>query len=62
MSAPITDLDLLKKTQAYMAERKVPNPRFEAELLLSMALGMERLQLFLNYDRPVTPAELEASR
>jgi release factor glutamine methyltransferase len=62
MSAPPTVLELLKKTQAYLAERKIPNPRFEAELLLSMALGMERLQLFLNYDRPVTPAELEASR
>ncbi|NTW51067.1 MAG: peptide chain release factor N(5)-glutamine methyltransferase [Chlorobiaceae bacterium] len=55
-------VDLLKTTIAFFTERKVDEPRLSAELLLGNVLGLERLQLYLNHDRPVSPKELERFR
>jgi release factor glutamine methyltransferase len=55
-------LDVLTRTERYLRERGVPSPRYEAELLLAHALEMERLQLYLAHDRPMTQPELDAVR
>ena len=44
----------------YLAEKGVDNSRLDAEWLLADALEVERLQLYLQYDRPLTPAERAA--
>lgn len=49
-------------SQAWLAERGVDSPRLDAELLLAHALRETRLRLYLDMDRPLTPAELEAFR
>lgn len=40
----------------------IEDPRLEAELLLAGALGMRRLDLYLQYDRPLTAGEVDAYR
>lgn len=55
-------VDVLTRTEAWLRRRGVPSPRLEAELLLSHVLRMQRLQLYLSHDRPLTTAELDALR
>ena len=55
-------VDVMLRTERWLRERGVPSPRLEAELMLSRALGLARLQLYLAHDRPLTSAELEQLR
>jgi release factor glutamine methyltransferase len=54
--------DLLRRSTEYLRDKGVPSPRVDAELLLAQALQLTRIQLYTEYDRPVTEAELEAVR
>lgn len=63
MSAPDTTLlTVLTKAAGYLKSKGVPNPRLDAELLLAHVLGIKRLDLYLQFDRPLAEAELEAYR
>jgi release factor glutamine methyltransferase len=55
-------LELARKAGALLTERGFAQGRLEAELLLAGVLGVERLQLYLQFDRPVAAAELEQFR
>lgn len=55
-----TILSLVLWSADYLASRGVESGRLDAEWLLASALGTERLQLYLKYDRPVGPEEREA--
>ncbi len=44
------------------AARELDSPRLEAELLLSHVLGCNRIQLFVDRDRPLMPSELAQYR
>jgi len=55
-------VDILTRTETWLRQRGIGSPRLEAELLLCKVLGMERLQLYLAHDRPMTEAELDALR
>ena len=57
-----TTLKVLTWTKGYLAEKGVENARLEAEWLLCAALGLDRVGLYLNFDRPLTDAELAAYR
>jgi release factor glutamine methyltransferase len=50
-------LDLLRWTQQHFAARGIETARLDAECLLAHALGMERLALYVGFDRPVDAAE-----
>lgn len=50
--------DILKWTIDYLRSRQVDSPRLDAELLLAHALELRRLDLYLDPDRPLLPAEL----
>jgi release factor glutamine methyltransferase len=52
-----TVLELLRWTTQHFASRGIETARLDAECLLAAALGVERLQLYLDFDKPVTPAE-----
>lgn len=58
----LTLLDVLNRTKAFFTERGIERAHFEAELILAHALKTDRLQLFLRFDQPMQPAELEAVR
>jgi release factor glutamine methyltransferase len=53
---------LSRKAADVFTERGVPNARLDAELLLAHVLQIDRLKLYLQHDRPVTPPELEKFR
>jgi len=55
-----TILSLVLWSADYLASKGVESGRLDAEWLLASALGTERLQLYLKYDRPVSPEEREA--
>jgi len=57
-----TVLKVLQWTAGYLREKGVEEGRLDAELLLSDALGLDRVGLYLNYDRPLTAAELALFR
>jgi len=50
-------LDLLRWTTHHFAARGIDSARLDAECLLSHALGMERLRLYIEFDKPVNEAE-----
>lgn len=58
----LTVLEIIKKTTEFFAARGVENPRLNAELLVGRGLGLGRMQLYLQFERPLTPAELETIR
>lgn len=57
-----TALELARQAGEFLGERGIENGRLEAELLLSGILGLRRLDLYLQFDRPVGEAEIERFR
>jgi release factor glutamine methyltransferase len=55
-------LELSRKAAIVFGDRGFENPRLEAELLLAGVLGIRRLDLYLQHDRPLTVEELERFR
>lgn len=55
----MTIIELLKSSTEYLKSKGITNPKTSCEILLSHVLEMKRLDLYLNYDRKVTDAELE---
>jgi len=54
--------ELIQVTTAWFEERSVESARLNAERLLADVLGLTRMELFLQHDRPVLGAELERYR
>ena len=57
-----TILKVLNWTKGYLAEKGIENARLEAEWLLSAALGLDRVGLYVNFEKPLLPSELAALR
>lgn len=55
-------IDVLKESTAYLERQKIENPRLNAERLLGRALGLTRVDLYLNFDRPLDGDERTACR
>ena len=49
---------VLEWTTEYFKRENIESPRLNAELLLAHILGKTRLQLYLEFDRPLPPGEL----
>ena len=54
--------EVLRGATDYLAARGVENPRLDSERLLARALGLTRMELYTQYDRPLTEAERAAAR
>lgn len=55
-------LEVSRKAAVVFEERGFERARLESELLLAGVLGLKRLDLYLQHDRPLTPDELERYR
>lgn len=58
----LTVLEIIKRTTDFFEKRGVESARLNAELLLGHALALKRMQLYLQFERPLTEAELEKIR
>jgi release factor glutamine methyltransferase len=58
----ITLAEVLRRSTEYLESRGSPTPRLDAELLLSHGLALSRLELYTQFDRPLTDDELTACR
>lgn len=54
--------ELLDKTAAYFSEQGIESARLEAQLLMGRVLGLERVQLFMDLQRPLQNEEVARFR
>ncbi|MDR2593629.1 MAG: peptide chain release factor N(5)-glutamine methyltransferase [Fibromonadaceae bacterium] len=57
-----TIVSILNKTTDFLQKHGVPNAKLDSQLLLSHGLGLKRMDLFLNFDKPLQEKELSALR
>ena len=58
----ITLLDVIQKSSDFLAGKGVEGARLNAEHLVGHALGLKRMQLYLQFERVLTEPELEKIR
>ena len=59
----MTVLEILNRTKAFFEKKGVPDPLLDAQYIISHGLGMKnRMDLYLNFEKPLTPAELDILR
>ncbi|MGA8180649.1 MAG: peptide chain release factor N(5)-glutamine methyltransferase [Desulfobacterales bacterium] len=59
IDAEWTIIKLLKWTTSYFNSHGIDRPRVEAEILLSHALKLQRIELYLRYDQPLYVEDLK---
>lgn len=62
MTAPARPLELTRLATEHLASKGIDDPRLDAELLLAHVLGLRRLDLYLQFERPITPEEVAGYR
>jgi len=58
----MTLLEVLQSTTDYLQKRSIENPRLNAEQLLAHVLGRSRMELYLEFERPLGEMELAPLR
>jgi release factor glutamine methyltransferase len=58
----MTVLELLEKTTGYFAKHEVPSPRLTIELMLADIMQKTRMQLYLEFDQPVSDPVMDRLR
>ena len=58
----LTLLEVIKRTTEFFEKRGVDSARLNAELLIGHALGLKRMQLYLQFERPLSEIDLEKIR
>ncbi len=54
--------EALNKAVDFFKKHQISQPRLDAEVLLAHLMGMERIQLYVNYDLPLQEDELKGYR
>lgn len=57
-----TLIETLKKAETFFAEKGIPSPRLEAQLIFAHFLKLRRIDLFTQVERPIDKSELELLR
>jgi len=55
-------IDIISLSTDYLKAKGIVQPRLNAELLLSEVLGKSRIEIYLEYDRPLAEKELSSLR
>ena len=58
----LTVLEIIRRSTEFLAARGVESPRLSAEHLVGHALGLNRMRLYLEFERPLTEPELARIR
>jgi release factor glutamine methyltransferase len=58
----VTVLEVIQRSATFLGKKGVESPRLQAELLLAHLLGLPRMQLYLNFERVLSPAETDGFR
>jgi release factor glutamine methyltransferase len=54
--------EVLRRSTQYLESNGSPTPRLDAELLLAHCLGLTRIELYTQFERPLSEAELAGCR
>lgn len=54
--------EILQLSTEYLAKKQIENPRRQAELIISLALQMPRMDLYMQFDRPLDEQEISVIR
>ncbi|MEM1222597.1 MAG: peptide chain release factor N(5)-glutamine methyltransferase [Verrucomicrobiota bacterium] len=54
--------EVKQRTEKFFRDRGVPDPKLDTDLLLAYALGIKRLEIYLDLERPLTEAQLDLLR
>lgn len=54
--------EILKKTESFFKKVGIDTPRLDAEVLLAEVLDLERINLYVNFNRPLTKKEVDEYR
>ena len=57
-----TILEILRWTTGYFKDQGIDSARLDAELLLAQVLGLNRIELYTKFDRPLEPDERDEYR
>jgi release factor glutamine methyltransferase len=55
-------LEVLEKTSLWFTNKGIPDARLDAQYIIAHTLGLTRLELYTNYDRPLSELELTRLR
>src|SRR5207302_5601671 len=58
----MTVLEIIKRSTEFLANKGVDSPRLQTELLLAHLLKLPRMQLYLNFERTLSPGETDGFR
>src|SRR5881394_3487449 len=58
----MTVLEAIKRSTGFLAKKGVDSPRLQTELLLAHLLKLPRMQLYLNFQRVLSEAEVSSFR
>lgn len=58
----VTLREIKSKTEKFFSEKGIPNGKLDTDLILSHALKLKRLDLYLDLDRPIAEKELNHMR
>jgi release factor glutamine methyltransferase len=58
----VTVLEAIQKSAEFLGRKGVESPRLQTELLLAHLLKLPRMNLYLNFERPLAPTEVDVLR
>lgn len=58
----MTVLEAIQKSAEFLGRKGVESPRLQTELLLAHLLKLPRMNLYLNFERPLAPTEVDVLR
>ncbi|WP_061256220.1 peptide chain release factor N(5)-glutamine methyltransferase [Leptospira interrogans] len=62
MQHPDSILTLLKKSEEFLKKKEIPSARLDAEILLADLLNLQRVKLYVNFERLLNETEKNAYR